>query len=72
MPAELAGRAIADSSIRERTGRSVVAMRTERGIEVIPSPSAILPPDVDIVLIGTAEAEESFLEIYGKSPVTNG
>jgi len=72
VPAELAGRTIAECSIRERTGCSVVAMRTERGIEIISNPAATLPADVDIVLIGTAEAEQSFLEIYGKSGTANG
>ncbi len=67
VPADLAGGTIAESGIREGTGCSVVAVRTERGFEVVPSASVILPADADIVLIGTAEAEESFLETYGKS-----
>jgi len=67
VPAELAGRTIAESSIRERTGCSVVAIRTERGMEVVPNPSEILAADADIVLIGTAEAEDRFLEFYSNS-----
>lgn len=67
VPADLMGRTIAESSIRERTDCSVVAIRTARGIEVVPNPSAALPADGHIVLIGSAEAEERFLEIYGKS-----
>ncbi len=65
VPADLAGRVIAESAIRERTGCSVVAIRTERGIEVVPSPSQTLPAGAEIVLIGTAEAEERFLQLYG-------
>jgi voltage-gated potassium channel len=72
VPVELAGQTIAESSIRERTGCSVVAIRTERGIEVVPNPSATLPADADMVLIGIAAAEELFLEIYGKSNAANG
>ena len=72
VPADLAGRTIAESSIRERTGCSVVAIQTERGMEVIPNPSEALPADADIVLIGTAEAEEHFLELYGKGGAANG
>jgi len=64
--AKLAGRAIAESGIRERTGCSVVAVRTERGMEVVPNPAAVLEADARIVLIGTAEMEQRFLEIYGK------
>jgi voltage-gated potassium channel len=70
-PVELTGRTIAESSIRERTGCSVVAIRTKSGIEVVPNPSATLPADADIVLIGTADSEERFFEIYGKSCAKN-
>jgi Trk K+ transport system NAD-binding subunit len=72
MPANLAGRTIAESAIRERTGCSVVAIRTERGMEVAPNPSKTLPANADIVLIGTAEAEERFLELYGTGAAANG
>jgi Trk K+ transport system NAD-binding subunit len=72
VPTDLADRTIAESAIRERTGCSVVGIRTERSMEVIPSPSQTLPADADIVLIGTAEAEESFLELYMKGEVANG
>jgi K+/H+ antiporter YhaU regulatory subunit KhtT len=67
VPAQVRGKSIAESSIRERTACSVVAIRTDRGIEVVPSPFAALPTDGHIVLIGSAEAEERFLEIYGKN-----
>lgn len=43
----------------------VVAIQTEKGTEVIPDPSKALPPEAEIVLIGTGEAEERFLELYG-------
>ncbi len=66
VPGEFAGKTIGETSIRETTGCSVVAIRTERGMEVVPSPSAVLSPDADIVLIGTTEAEEHFLKLYGK------
>jgi Trk K+ transport system NAD-binding subunit len=64
VPADLAGKTIAESTIREKTGCSVVAVRTERGMEIAPNPSQILPADADIVIIGTAEAEERFLELH--------
>ena len=66
VPPHLAGRTIAEASIREQTGCSVVGIRTERGVEVVPDPTETLPADADLVLIGTAEAEERFLELYGK------
>jgi len=66
VPGDLAGQTIAETSIREKTGCSVVAIRTERGMEVVPNPSETLSPNADIVLIGTAEAEELFLKLYAK------
>jgi K+/H+ antiporter YhaU regulatory subunit KhtT len=64
-PPQLAAKKILDSMIREQTGCSVVAIRTERAMEVIPNPTAELPAEGDIVLIGTAEAEQKFLDLYG-------
>lgn len=72
VPAELAGRTIAESSIRQRTDCTVVALRTERGVQVVPDAFAKLPAGADIVLIGTAEAEERFLETYGGSGAAGG
>jgi voltage-gated potassium channel len=66
VPAALEGIAIVASGIRERTGCSVVAIRTERGTEVVPNPSATLPAGAEIVLIGNVEAEDRFLELYGR------
>ena len=65
VPRQLAGRSIVDTNIREQTGCSVVAIRSERGMEVIPNPTAELPGSGDIVLIGTVEAEQAFLALYG-------
>jgi Trk K+ transport system NAD-binding subunit len=67
VPGMLAGQTIAETSIRQETGCSVVAIRTERGMEVVPNPSETLSPDADIVLIGTAEAEEHFLKLYARN-----
>ena len=64
VPKELAGSSIIDSMIRQQTGCSVVAIRTERGMEVDPSPTTELPAGGDIVLIGTAEAEQKLLQVY--------
>ncbi len=67
VPADLAGRTIAESSIREQTGCSVVGIQTERGTNVVPNPAETLPAEADIVLIGTVEAQERFLEAYGSN-----
>lgn len=65
VPATLAGKSILDTNIRQNTGCSVVAIRTARGMEVIPNPTANLPHEGNIVLIGTAAAEQEFLRLYG-------
>ena len=64
VPEELAERPLAECSIRERTGCSVVAISTNDGVEVGPDPARNLPAGADIVLIGSPEAEERFLETY--------
>ncbi len=66
VPEALAGRTIAESSIREDTGCSVVAIRTGGATQVVPGPDERLPADGEIVLIGTAEAEKIFLGRHGK------
>ncbi|MBD3256798.1 potassium channel protein [candidate division GN15 bacterium] len=70
MPASLAGKTIAQATIREDTGCSVVAMETKRGTEVIPDPNETMAANAEIVLIGTADAEERFLELYRAGKVT--
>jgi len=65
VPAELAGKTIAESEIRERTGCTIVGIGSESGMEVVPGAGAKLPADADILMIGTAESEESFLERWG-------
>ncbi len=65
VPATLAGQSILDTNIRQQTGCSVVGIRSERGMEVIPNPTAQLPTEGEIVLIGTAESEQKFLQLYG-------
>ncbi|MEM6797328.1 MAG: NAD-binding protein [Acidobacteriota bacterium] len=62
---KLAGRTIADCNVRETTGCSVVAVRTQGGIQVVADPFETLLPETDIVLIGTAQAQERFLGHFG-------
>jgi Trk K+ transport system NAD-binding subunit len=71
VPAHLAGKSIAESAIREQTACSVVAICTESGIEIAPNPSQTLPAEADIVMIGTAEAEECFLELLSTESAAN-
>jgi Trk K+ transport system NAD-binding subunit len=65
VPEELAGKTIAESGIRERTGCTIVGFGSENTMETVPGPGAKLPAGADILMIGTAESEESFLEQWG-------
>jgi TrkA domain protein len=64
----LAGRTLAESGIRARSGASVIAV--VRGDESIPNP----PPDLQIepgdtlVVLGRREQVERFLETFTRSP----
>ena len=71
VPAALGGRTIKESSIRERTGCSVVAIKTPQGTRVVPDPTTMLEYGAEIVLIGTVEAEERFLGFFGKDEATS-
>ncbi len=72
VPAELAGKTIGESRIRERTGCTVVGIRSNNGTQVIPGPDEMLPAGADILMIGTAEAEENFLAQWGAKPKRSG
>ena len=64
LPAELAGRALQDSQIREKTGCTVVAMAVDGQLEASPDAHALLPAGADLVLIGDADSEHRFLNRY--------
>ena len=66
VPDELAGESIAESKIRERTGCSVAAIYGEQGMIAGPVPTERLLADTSIVLIGTPESEQEYLELFGK------
>jgi voltage-gated potassium channel len=64
VPQCLAGRTIADSEIRPRTGCSVVATRREGDTIVNPEPTDGLPADGEMILIATADGERRFLKEF--------
>jgi Trk K+ transport system NAD-binding subunit len=69
VPAALVDQRIADSAIRERTGCNVVAISTPEGERIVPGPEQVLPADAQLVLIGSIEEEEQFLEVFGGKDV---
>ena len=64
IPDTLEGKTVADTDIRQKTGCTVIALRTNGDMAPLLDPNAPLPPDSRIVLVGTADAEERFLKLY--------
>lgn len=64
VPPSLAGKALAETDIRARTGCSIIAVHTQDGLQVNPDPSLRLGQFDEIIIIGTAEAERCFLRDY--------
>ena len=64
MPASLVGKSIADSAIREITGCSVVAVKSNGQTEINPVPDHLLKKGSEIVLIGTIAGEEKFVSRF--------
>jgi voltage-gated potassium channel len=64
MPEALAGKSIAECNVRQETGCTIVALDIQGRFQVNPDPHQPLPPDAELVLIGTPEAEQKFLERY--------
>ena len=65
MPAALAGKTLAETNVRQKTGCTVIGVDTGSTTATYPSATIELPPDSEIVLIGTAEGEAKFLRAYG-------
>jgi Trk K+ transport system NAD-binding subunit len=65
VPEQLEGHTIAESSIRKETGCTIIGIRQDEEMSINPEPSTVLPKGAEIILIGTAKAENRFFEIYG-------
>ncbi len=66
VPPELAGRTIAETSIRRDTGCSIVGVDADGTTTVNPDPNMTLPAEAELVLIGTVEAENRFLGMHAE------
>ena len=65
LPTSLAGKTLANSGIRQKTGCNVVAIVGEKRMQFNLDPHLPLPENSDIILIGSVKAENRFLELYG-------
>lgn len=64
VPRKLVGKPLARSSIRENSGCSVIALKNAGELEVGPDPLQPLVINDELILIGTNEAEQRFLELF--------
>ncbi len=64
IPSSLQNKTLAESSIREQTGCSVIAVKRHGSMEINPDPHIPLPADAEFVLIGTVEDERRFLDTF--------
>lgn len=67
VPPALAGKKLTDTTIRRDTGCRVIAVVQHGHMRVNPDPNLPLPTNAEILIIGTMEAEERFLEKYAKA-----
>lgn len=65
LPESLAGKTIAETGIRARTGCTIIAVDSGGALNVNPDPNMVLPDGADIILIGSAESEDRFLHLFG-------
>ena len=61
----LVGVSLMDSGIRQETECNIIAIRNGDKLAVPPDPRALIRPDDELILIGAAEAEKSFMQKYG-------
>ncbi len=64
IPSSLAGKTLVDSGIRRDTDCNVIAMRSNGKVLAPPEPQTVLTKEGELILIGTAEAERSFMDRY--------
>lgn len=67
IPQAIAGRSLGESRIRTRTGCSVISVESNGERELNPGVDFVMPKEGRMLLVGTLEAEDRFLEIYGHS-----
>ncbi|NNF43009.1 MAG: potassium channel protein [Phycisphaerales bacterium] len=64
VPAGLVGKSIAGSGVREETGCTIAAVRTEDGLQINPPAAMELAAGGELILVGSPESEGRFLERF--------
>jgi voltage-gated potassium channel len=65
VPEALAGRTLAEAAIPKATGCNVVALRSDTVLTINPDSNAVLKRGAEVILIGTPQSEQRFMELYG-------
>ncbi|WP_073094902.1 potassium channel family protein [Cyclobacterium lianum] len=63
-PEQLTGKSIAASCIRQETGCTIISIKKKAKMIVNPEPDSIIEKGDEIILIGTAEAENTFFRKF--------
>ncbi len=63
----IVGQALREQKIRHTTGCSIIAIKRGEEMLLNPNPNTILAHDDELILIGTGQAEKSFMEHYPAS-----
>ncbi len=64
VPESMEGRLIQECAVRSQTGCTIIAVEHKGGRIINPDPDCRLPEDGTLLLIGTLEAEEKFLQKF--------
>jgi voltage-gated potassium channel len=64
IPKSLIGKTIADSGIRNNTGCTLIAINIGNNLQINPDPNQPMPENAEIILIGSTESENKFLDLY--------
>ena len=64
IPASLTGKTLAENQIRRKTGCNVIAIHAGDSFNINPDPTVQLKKDEELILIGTAEAEKNFKDVF--------
>ncbi len=65
VPPSLAGKRVAESGIRERSGCNIVAISDTDGKKFVPGPDDVLHQGAELVMVGSLEAEDRFTQEFG-------
>ena len=65
VPAQLAGKTLAECAIGASFGINVIAVQQDGEIQPNPSPTTPLPPRAELLLVGTHEQRQKFARTFG-------